>query len=246
MESATVFMESGTLFALLLAGTIITTIIAFSLHINETARYVMPLVPFFAVLVAWSLTTLRSRLLVGAVLAVQVVNALVSHDAAHAGKPFGFFPGQGVLSAKPWALSVVTGQREKHSLTEAVRLTCHVAGQRNFVVPQYASLNGGAAEFYMEKSAADRGFRCEYVQFMGFPTDPHEALEFIESFGPVDVLTVTAENQPPFRYENQPPSDLFKFNVVTRQVTEHLARDSAYEPVPCCGGDILIYRRIGR
>jgi hypothetical protein len=250
MESGTVFMEGGTLFALLLAGTIIMTIVAFSLHINETARYLVPLVPLFSVLVAWSLTTLHARLLVGAVLAAQVVNALVSHDAAHAGKPFGFFPEQGVLSPKPWALSVVTSQREKRSLTEAIRLTCRVAGQRNFVVPQYASLNGAAAKFYMEKSAADRGFRCEYGEFVGFPagfpTDPHQALEFIESFAPVDVLTVVSENQPPFRYENQPLSDLFKFNVVTRPVTEHLAHDSAYEPVPCCGGDILIYRRIGR
>jgi hypothetical protein len=238
-------VENGTLFALALAGTIVMTIVVFSLQITEIPRYLISLVPLFSVLIAWSLDTLRSRLLLGVVLAAQMANALVGHTSSHGGNPFRFFPQQGVLSPKPWPLSVVTNPLEKLSLAEAVRLTCGVAGKRNFVVAQYPSLNASAVSFYMEKSASLGGFHCDYGWFGFFPTDVHQALDIINSFAPVDILTIAPENQPLIMYENQPPSDLFKFNVVTRPVVASLARDPAYELVPCCGGHILIYRRVG-
>src|SRR6185503_5925104 len=50
---AEMLVENGGLFALALTGTVIATLCAFSLQINEDRRFLLPLIPLISVAVAW-------------------------------------------------------------------------------------------------------------------------------------------------------------------------------------------------
>jgi 4-amino-4-deoxy-L-arabinose transferase-like glycosyltransferase len=232
---AEALVENGGLFALALAGTVIATLLAFSLQINEDRRYLIPLIPLISVLGAWSLVVVRGRAVPVFALVVLVANAAVTHSYAHNRDPFSWIPKYSVLTPYPWWLPAQPAMREKLLLTAAVHKSCRKesAQQPIFVAIDYPNVNVNSANFYSEKERRVTGLRCHYVNYGSFQTDVQRALNVINGVGPAYVLTVAPDQQA--------PADAV--NVVARPVAEHLAHDPQYELASEPGDYILIYRK---
>jgi 4-amino-4-deoxy-L-arabinose transferase-like glycosyltransferase len=234
--SAEALVENGGLFALALTGTIVATLCAFSLQINDDRRFLLPLIPLISVLVAWSLAVIGRPVIVVFIFTLLTANAVVTRAYAHGRNPFYLVPKYWGLTPYPWLLPVQPEPRNKVLLTAAVQRTCRreTGSQPIFVATEYAELNVNSANFYSEKERGITGLRCSYVNYGSFQTDVGEALSVINRIAPAYVLTVSPDKQP--------PAD--NVNVATRPVAEHLAHDPQYELVSEVGDYILIYRRV--
>jgi 4-amino-4-deoxy-L-arabinose transferase-like glycosyltransferase len=228
-------VENGGLFALALTGTIVATLCAFSLQINEDRRFLMPLIPLVSILVAWSLATIRRSAILALVMAALTSNAVVTGVYAHGGDVFYLIPPYGALTPQLWRLPVQPEPGDKLMLTAAVRASCHqeTVRQPNFVAIDYPNVNVNSANFYSEKERTVTGLRCFYMNYGTFQTDVQQALNLIERVGPAYVLTVAPGKQLP----------VDSINAVARLVAEHIAHDARYELVSDVEDYILIYKR---
>lgn len=228
-EWAQASVENGTLFALALAGTIIATLFAFSLQVNEDTRFVLPLIPAAGILVAWSLSIIRNQIVQTLLFMTLALNAVSNHAYAHGRNPFHLTPHN-------YLLPVDRNTSDKVLLTDAVRSSCQreSASRPNFIVVSYATLNGNSINFYSEKDSYMLGYRCSYTTFNFIETDLKRALDRIDAVAPAYVLTVSPEKQPPADF----------VNVVSRAVTEHLAHNPQYSLARGSGSYLLIYRKV--
>jgi hypothetical protein len=233
-EWAEASVADGTLFVLATAGTIVATIFAFSLQINEDIRFLIPLMPMMAVLVAWSLATIRNRAVARIGFCGLALNVAVNHALS-----FGF-----ALSGIAAAPHLVPIERNAATdaaalLTEAIHSTCHTtdAGPRLIVV-NYATLNVNTINFYAAKESYATGFRCFYTTYNSFDPDLQHALGAIDFIAPAYIVTVAPEQQ---TWDSQRPDFA---NRTSRPVTEHLAHDPRYRLESSPGRYIQVYHRI--
>ena len=143
-----VSVESGTFFALTLAGTIIATLCGFSLQINEDPRFLLPLMPATGILVGWSLSVIRNQTVELLLFIVLAANAAIAHAYAHGRDPFN-------ITQVPYLLQVHRDVSDKVLLTETVHSTCRreTASRPNFIVVSYATLNVNTINFFSEKAS---------------------------------------------------------------------------------------------
>ena len=228
-EWAEASIANGTLFALALGGTIIATIFAFSLQINEDVRFLLPLIPITSVLVAWSFFVIRNRVVEQLVLWTVAMNAAVNHAYSHGLDPFRIAPA-------PYLLQVDWNASDRAMLIEAVRSTCHRehVNRRNLIVVSYATLNANSINFYAAKESYATGYRCYYTTYNSFDADLQHALDTISVVSPLYIVTVVPDKQPPLDF----------VNAASRPVTEHLAIDPHYRLVAGSGSYLLIYRKV--
>jgi Dolichyl-phosphate-mannose-protein mannosyltransferase len=226
-EWAQASVESGTLFGLALAGTVVATLLAYSLQINEDLRYLMPLVPLIGALLGWSFAIIRNRLVVTLVVAALIFNTAVNHLYAHGINLFR-------IAAHPWMSKVDRNTRDKDLLMNAIRSSCRpeTADRLNVVAVAYLTLSGPSADFYSAKYRYFTGYGCTYVQ-LG-ESDVQRALDWIIELQPAYVLTVAPEKQSPAAFMNYASS---------RGVAERLANDRRFELAAGSGDYLLIYRR---
>ncbi len=150
-DRISVAMENGTLFALVLAGTILLTLLAFSLQINEDQRYVLSLIPMVAVLLSWSLSVLRQKILTAVFLCTLAASSVAVYSYS-----FGLYDPDD--ADNPWNWQLQLDPDDAMLLTTAVRASCppENANQTNLFVVDYANLNGHSANFYAEKTPTRR------------------------------------------------------------------------------------------
>jgi hypothetical protein len=232
-EWAEASVAEGTLFALAVAGTIVATIFAFSLQINEDVRFILPLVPMTGVLVAWGLATVENRVIATVALGVLALNAAVSHAFSYGSNPLGIVPAA-------YLLPIEQNATDAAPLSEVIRATCHVSDARRprLIVVSYATLNVNTINFYAAKESYATGFRCFYTTYNGFDPDVQHALEAINAIAPAYIVTVAPERQ---ASDHLHPDFA---NGASRSVTEHLAHDPHYQLAPSTGNYIQVYRRI--
>jgi len=226
-------VENGTMFALALAGTVITTIFVFSLQINEDVRFLLPLIPMTGVLVAWSLSIIRIRIVGPVFFVALAINAAINHGYAHGRDPFHIAPAAYLRQAN-------RNTTAKDLLNEAVRSTCgqQNVNRPNLIVVSYATLNVNSINFYAEKESYITGHRCTYTSYNSFDPDVQHALDIIKAIRPVYIVTVAPERQPP---PGSPSAPAF-VNMASRPVTERLALDPHYRLASGSGAYLLIYR----
>jgi hypothetical protein len=222
-------VEDGTMFALALAGTVIATIFVFSLQINEDVRFLLPLMPMTGVLIAWSLSIIRIRMVGQIFFVALAINAAINHAYAHGRDPFH-------IAAAPYLRQVDRNTTAKDLLTETVRSTCgqQSVNRPNLIVVSYATLNVNSINFYSEKESYISGHRCSYTSYNSFDPDVQHALEVIRAVRPAYIVTVAPERQPLPDFAN----------MASRPVTEHLALDPRYRLVSDSGSYVLIYREV--
>jgi hypothetical protein len=221
-------VENGTLFALAVAGIVVLTILAFSLQINEDTRFLLPLIPLIATLVAWSLSVLHNRTLSGVALIVFSVNVAVSHAYAHDLDP-------ARLNVFNYLQKVSRNTDHKVLLTRMVSSTCQAGlGDRtNLIVVDYPTLNGNNAFFYSLKEGLDRAYHCIYSHIGFLVSDVQVALDRIEALNPPYIISAVPERQ-------DAPN---KFNRIARSATEYLQHDRRFELAQGSGDYLLIFRR---
>jgi 4-amino-4-deoxy-L-arabinose transferase-like glycosyltransferase len=219
-------VESGLLFALALAGTVCLTLLGYSLQINESSNYILPVIPMVAVLLGWSLSLLQSRALSAVFLLALGCDAALAH-----GYSFGTDPLR--ITPTPWLWQIQVDTSDKSLLTAAVDSTCQ-AGIANIVGVDYIRFNAVSANFYAEKKSYTTGYRCYYGNLGYLEKDIQHALEKITATLPPYILTVAPEKQ------LLPPDFL---NVVSKPVAEFVARDPHYALTPNSGEYLLIYER---
>jgi 4-amino-4-deoxy-L-arabinose transferase-like glycosyltransferase len=222
-------IADGILFALALAGTIIATIFAFSLQINEDVRYIISMMPFISVLVGWSLFVIGNRLVEQLLLGTLAINVIIDHTYAHGLNLFHIAPAA-------YLLPVDKNTIDRTMLVEAIRSTCHRedVNRPNFVVVSYANLNANSVNFYSGKESHTTGNRCFYFAYNSFDPNVQHALDTINAVGPAYIVTVAPEKQPLPDFAN----------VVSRRVTEHLSVDPRYRLESGIGSYIQVYHRI--
>ncbi len=221
-------IRSGTLFAITLTGTIVATLLAYSLQINEDTRFLMPIIPMIGVLVAWSLNVLSQRLVSLAFLVVFAINAAVNHAYAHGINPFDMRP-------FPWLLQVHLSAEDRETLAQTVDVTCSGDAPQKYKVigVEYPEFNANSASFYSAKRGLRAGYRCNYTSLGYAETDAQRAWDRIMALGADYVVTIAPEKQrsPDF------------VNGVSRQIAERLAHDQRFVRVPQSRAGIWIFAR---
>jgi dolichyl-phosphate-mannose-protein mannosyltransferase len=225
--------RNETLFALALAGTVTLTILAFSLQINEDTRFITPLVPLTAALLAWSLSILRSNLLAYLALTVFSINAIACHAYAH-----GIDPAK--LTVFSYLQKVGLNADDKELLTRMVRSTCQPSlGNRiNIIVVNNPSFSGSNATFYSIKDSLALGYRCRYSDLpVSFDeSDINAVVNKIISLDPPYVISVVPERQSKAEF----------YNRIAKPITQSLQRDSRFEVIAGLSDDYLLIFQIVR
>jgi hypothetical protein len=224
-----VAIENGTLFALVLAATILLTLLTFSLQINEDPRYVLSLIPMLAVLLSWSLSVLRQKKLT-----MGFLCALAASGVAVNSFSFGLY-GPNVVEM-PWNWQLHLDRNDAMLLTTAVRASCppENANHNNLFIANYINFNGHAATFYSEKDSYTTGYRCYYLMLGFAEDDVQSALDRLKAVAAPYVITVAPNRQPPPDFTN----------VRTKDVTLFLASDPYYSLVTKPGDYLQIYRMV--
>jgi hypothetical protein len=221
-------VENGTMFALALVGTVVAVIFSFSLQINEDVRFLLPLIPMIGVLVAWSLSVIRMRIVGQIFFLALAINAAINHAYAHGLDPIH-------VALLPYLRQVDRNITARDLLIKTVRSTCgqENVDRPNLIVVNYATLNTNSANFYSEKESYVTGRRCTYTNYDTFDPDVQRALDLIRAWRPIYIITVAPQKQPPPDF----------VNMTSRPVTEQLALDPHYKLISD-DGYLLVYREV--
>ena len=221
------FIEQRVLLALTLLAIVLATLLAYSLQINEDPRFLLPLLPLMAVLLAWALFTLRNRILAATAALVLTANALATHAFS-----LGFIPGPFIS----WLMPAENSTIDKTRLAAVVRNTCPDRPNRYTIIGvEYVEFNANAANFYSAKQRRIRGFRCFYTTFGHAETSMEATLRQLSRVDPDYVVTVEPSKQ-------RAPDFL---NVVSKPAAEWLARDPRHARANEGADDyVAIFRRL--
>jgi 4-amino-4-deoxy-L-arabinose transferase-like glycosyltransferase len=224
-----VAIENGTLFALTLAATILLILLAFSLQVNEDGRYVLPLIPMIAILLSWSLSVLRRKVLTAVFLCALAASTVFVNSSS-----FGMDIANFTNMPRHWQAQF--DRKDALVLTTAVRTTCppENANRINLFIVDYIRLNAHSANFYTEKDSYTTGYRCYYGSLGFTENDVQSALDRLNAVTPPYVITVAPDRQPPPDFTN----------VRTKDMTLFLASDPDYALVTKPGDYLQIYRKV--
>jgi Dolichyl-phosphate-mannose-protein mannosyltransferase len=221
-----VAVDSGLLFALCLAGTIVAGLLAYSRAIEEDPRFLAPMVPLVVLLFSWSLATLQCRWLTVGAAALLAFNWAATHAVA-----------QGLVSV-PHALGYLTAPRSQPAsierMTEAVREGCdpHHPDRVNIIGAELSDFSAVSAWFFAEKLYSTLGYRCTYTS-LGYPQrDLSSAIKRIYEVDPDFIVTL-------------PLAELRddEFNHASKPVAEWLATSPDFKRITPAGDVLAIYRK---
>jgi hypothetical protein len=219
--------ETGDLFALTLAGSVVLTILVFALQINEDTRYLISTTPMFAVLVGWSARILHRQALSVAIMALFLLNAVINHLISA-----GINPLQ-VRAYNYLRAPDLTGSGRRF-LQEAVRATCATdLGDRwNMIAVSYKTINGNSATFYCSQINFNLNRRCQYSALQFASNDLAAGLDLITALAPAFVVTIDPLRQPPPDFVNR----------LSKPVAEWLAQNPRYVLDLSLPNGFLVYR----
>ena len=224
-----VAIENGTLFALVLTATILLTLLTFSFQINEDTRYVLSLIPMIAILLSWSLSVLRQKILTAAFLCALAASTVAVNS-------FSFGLNVPNVADMPWNWQLHLDRNDTVLLSTAVRASCppENANHTSLFIVNYIRLNDHSANFYAEKESYTTGYRCYYSSLGFAKNDVQSALDRLNMVAPPYVITVAPDRQPPPDFTN----------VRTKDVTLFLASNPHYSRMTKPGDYLQIYRKV--
>jgi hypothetical protein len=225
-----VAVQSGLLFLLCLAGTVVGALMAYSSTVEETLRFVSPMVPLVALLIGGSLTVLRRPWLVGCAAAGLAVNWATVQLAA-----LGIISVSGVAGG--WLQAPPADVRSMALVTRAVHLTCDKsrAGHLSVIGADLLNFSSASASFYAEKMQRELGYRCSYNSLGYAEKDSHRAIESLYESNADCFVTLPIDKLP--------TSEADPFNRVSRAVATWIATSPDFERVTPDGDELIVYRR---
>jgi hypothetical protein len=222
-------VETGLLFALCLAGTIVLGLLAYSRQINEDPRLLAPMVPVVAVLFGLSLTMLRQTWLALLAIAALTVNAGVTQAAA-----------QGALSIDgifPYVERPANDRASIERMSRAVHESCSKARARHYSIigAELPDFNAVTAWFYAEKMQGEVGFSCEYTSLGYANNDVQRAIKILYDTDADYLVTLHLDKLP------APESD--PLNRVSRPVAEWIPTSGDFKRITGDDDPLLLYER---
>src|ERR1051326_169022 len=221
-------IKTRLLFALCLAGTVVAGLFGYAKTTGEDVRFIAPMVPLVALLLAWSLVTLRNRWLMAGAAILLAAN----WTAVHAG-------GQGLVKLPEGSLDYLQAPKmdiaATNRMTRALREACDKAGRIIVIGPSLQNFSIVSAWLYSEKLRRGTGYRCECVLLGYFGGGGGRAFQVIYESG-ADVFVTLPANELP-----APGTD--RFDRVSRPVAEWIATSADFQRVTPEGDVLVIYRR---
>src|SRR5262249_13977343 len=224
-----VAVQSGLLFLLCLAATVVVAVMAYSRTIEEEPRFVSPMVPLVAMWLGGTFAMLNRRWLVGCAAAGLAVNwATVQLTAA------------GIISvpgAFGWLQPPPADVRSMDLLTRAVHVTCdrNRAGHLSVIGADLLNFSASSASFYAEKMRGELGYRCSYDSLGYAEKDSDLAIRYLYESNADWFVTLPSERLP--------TSEADPFNRVSRAVATWVASSPDFERVTSDGDELIVYRR---
>lgn len=230
-----------TICALVSMGQIIVVLIVFSFSSTREVRYLLPLLPYLALVICWSLAQMGSSLLTSSASLLFLAQLVLTYGQAFGlMTPFSTTPG--------WLLvpNAVTSQKESIVLDAIVTATCtgiEAKPYLNLVGVEKPWLNEHSANYLAAKNRfLDRPVGCLYGSF-GYENDPEKIWNHILS-NIRYYITLDPDSNP------VPPEDahLVKINLnylptLTRVQTSGLFQ---LEPTLAEDPNVWIFRRKDR
>jgi hypothetical protein len=204
----------------------------FSLSQNRDARFLLPLLPYVAILICWATTQVDRPVLSTLAIAIFSVQLALVHGQA-----------LGIIEPNPtvshWAYAPSADAENATTLNSIVSRTCSEEDnyRYNMVGVELPWLNLHSVSFYAAKSLAPRDIHCYYETLGYAESDPDRAWSKLLSLNTLYYITVDPALLPV-------PSD--PFNQVAVPVLERVRNSGLFEEQAPIANDprILIFRAI--
>jgi hypothetical protein len=222
--------RSGALLACLSALQIFIVVIAFSFNYTREDRYLLPILPYCAVLTSWALAQLNHRFLTGSVIACLVLQwGLVYAQALN------------LLPVSPsvtgWLKPMNSNASESESLQSIINYTCDEeseAWRYNIIGVELPSLNSNSAAYYVAKARHERPFRCYYTSLGYAESDSNRAWQRMFD---LKTLYFIAPNPQIRKIPDDP------FNKTSVQILDRIEKGNEFIKVPFAADtSILVFR----
>jgi 4-amino-4-deoxy-L-arabinose transferase-like glycosyltransferase len=200
--------------------------IAYSVQINEDPRFLEPLLPATAILLAWFCSRRWLFAAPGALLASALAQFLLAYGYA-----LGLSP---KAADHPYLLVVERDDTKRRQLQMAVELTCD-AGRPydvNLVGVQYAWLSASSANFYAVVAHGGRAV-CRYISLELPGEAPDTALRKLHQLAHQYYVSVVPEKMP------SPPDFV---NLASAEAFAKVAHSADWEHVRTIDHTIVIFR----
>lgn len=134
-------------------------LVAFSFQVNQENRYLLPLLPYLAILIAWLLKRVRQKLLVFFTGFVLVLQLLTVQSQA-----LGITPQDPNLSY--WLYPIDRSSTNKQLLSKLVDTTCKNETEKdryNIIGLELPWFNANSASYFSAQQQLKKGFHCYYT-----------------------------------------------------------------------------------
>lgn len=206
-----------------------TAFIAYSLQINQDPRFLEPLLPATAILLAWACGRRRWRFAVsGALLAIALTQFLLVYGYA-----LGLSP---KATDHPYLQAVERDDRKRSQLQTVVGLTCDTDRPYdvNLVGVQYAWLSASSANFYAVVANGGRPV-CRYTSLEYPGQEPDAALKRLHQLAHRYYITVVPEKMP------SAPSAPDLVNQASAEAFARVANSEDWEHVRTIDDTVVIF-----
>ena len=220
--------------AIMAATQLLFTLVVFTSSRNEEPRFLLPLIPYLALLIGMGVSALRWR---GASVLI-VVLLLMQYGIVYA-QTFSLIPSNTSVSVWIQRYPAMPDEQEAVMLDSIVESTCseETAWRYNIVGVELPWLNANTLSFHVAKRMLDTGYRCFYTS-VGYRQDSVDrAWERIQTFKIAHFVTVDP--------------DVYRIpenghNVVSVPVLERVASSVDFERQDLNGDHpgILIFDRV--
>lgn len=202
-----------------------------SLNVNQENRYLLPILPYLAIVLSWILKNVSQKIIVvfvGFLLTCQLV--VVQCQA------FAFTPLNPDLSH--WLYSINTSSKDKQSLTTLVDATCSKEEKEryNIIGLELPELNANSAEYFSAKQLLKQNFRCYYTSLGYAEKDPAKAWQRLLDLNINYFVTL----QPSL---NSKPAD--PFNQVTLPILDRVQKSAKFKLQSSIDDkSVLLYKQV--
>ncbi|WP_176454764.1 glycosyltransferase family 39 protein [Tardiphaga sp. OK246] len=223
-------VQSRTLFAFCLFGTLSAGLVSYANQINEETRFLNPMLPILSVSFSFTLKQFGSRWLSFAAIAFFAANAIAGH--LHALGLIDLGPTRSV-----WLKSYRIETASVDRLSKAVALTCdHSRPPRyNIVGVELPDFNANSAAFYGEKLRPRGPYECYYTSLGYAEKNVDTAIKRIADLNAQYFITLP--------HALIPSVETNFLNIVDRPAADWVSSSDQFQRVTESGDQVVVYRR---
>ncbi|MCG3210319.1 MAG: hypothetical protein FOGNACKC_03950 [Anaerolineae bacterium] len=170
---------------------IIIVLALFSASPNRDNRYLLPLLPYFSLLLGWALVQINVKPIIGAAIAVFLVQWMLIY-----GQAFALTAPNPQLS--DWLLPITRNSRQANILNAIVARTCTETGAERYTVigVELSWLNSETVSFFASKNRLQTHRRCFYIPLGFAESDPEVVVAAVMTFDPIYFVTLDPDLYP--------------------------------------------------